>query len=281
MKSLLETLQSGSGYLENRGIDDPRLNMEHIIAKVLGCERIELYLSFDRPMQENELEELRALLKRRVNREPLQHILGTVEFMGQDFICDSRALIPRPETEELVGILLSRFSSSSEPDQIIDVGCGSGVIGISLALKWKDSHLTMIDCSEDALSLTIENAITSELSDPRVNYVCCDLLDGVKGPFDIIIANLPYVHPDEIDGLETELSFEPRNALDGGENGTELISRFISQTPNELSEQGLLALEVGEGQVDFFEGFISEMGFDQIETLKDLSGIERFILAMR
>ncbi len=281
MKSLLETLQSGSGYLENRGIDDPRLNMEHIIAKVLGCERIELYLSFDRPMQENELEELRALLKRRVNREPLQHILGTVEFMGQDFICDSRALIPRPETEELVGILLSRFSSSSEPDQIIDVGCGSGVIGISLALKWKDSHLTMIDCSEDALSLTKENAINSELSDSRVNYVCCDLLDGVKGPFDIIIANLPYVHPDEIDGLETELSFEPRNALDGGENGTELISRFISQTPNELSEQGLLALEVGEGQVDFFEGFISEMGFDQIETLKDLSGIERFILAMR
>ena len=281
MKSLLETLQSGSGYLEDRGIDDARFNMEHFIAKVLGCERIELYLSFDRPMQEKELEELRALLKRRSKREPLQHILGTVEFMGQDFICDSRALIPRPETEELVGILFNRFASSSEPDRILDVGCGSGVIGISLALKWKDSHLTMIDCSEDALSLTKENAINLELSDSRTDYVCCDLLDGVNGPFDIIIANLPYVNPDEIDGLESELSFEPRNALDGGEEGTELISRFISQVPNELSEQGLLALEVGEGQTDFFEGFISEMGFDQIETLKDLSGIERFILAMR
>ena len=281
MKSLLETLQSGSGYLENRGIDDPRLNMEHIIAKVLGCERIELYLSFDRPMQENELEELRALLKRRVNREPLQHILGTVEFMGQDFICDSRALIPRPETEELVGILLSRFSSSSEPDRILDVGCGSGVIGISLAIKWKDSHLTMIDCSEDALSLSKENAINLELSDSRMSYVCSDLLNDVTGPFDIIIANLPYVDPDEIDGLETELSFEPRSALDGGEGGTELISRFISQTPNKLSEQGLLALEVGEGQIHFFEKAISKIGFDQIETLKDLSGIERFILAMR
>jgi len=281
MKSLLETLQSGSVYLEDRGIDDARLNMEHFIAKVLGCERIELYLSFDRPMQEKELEELRALLKRRSKREPLQHILGTVEFMGQDFICDSRALIPRPETEELVGILFNRFVSSSEPDRILDVGCGSGVIGISLALKWKDSHLTMIDCSEDALSLTKENAINLELSDSRTDYVCCDLLDGVNGPFDIIIANLPYVNPDEIDGLESELSFEPRNALDGGKEGTELISRFISQVPNELSEQGLLALEVGEGQTDFFGGFISEMGFDQIETLKDLSGIERFILAMR
>jgi len=232
-------------------------------------------------MQEKELEELRTLLKRRSKREPLQHILGTVEFMGQDFICDSRALIPRPETEELVGILFNRFASSSEPDRILDVGCGSGVIGISLALKWKDSHLTMIDCSEDALSLTKENSMNLELSDSRTDYVCCDLLDGVNGPFDIIIANLPYVNPDEIDGLESELSFEPRNALDGGEEGTELISRFISQVPNELSEQGLLALEVGEGQTDFFEGFISEIGFDQIETLKDLSGIERFILAMR
>jgi release factor glutamine methyltransferase len=281
MKSLLETLQSGSGYLEDRGIDDARLNMEHIIAKILGCERIELYLSFDRPMEEKELVELRALLKRRVKREPLQHILGTVEFMGQDFICDPRALIPRPETEELVGILLNRFSSSSEPDRILDVGCGSGVIGISLAIKWKDSHLTMIDCSEDALSLSKENAINLELSDSRMSYVCSDLLNDVTGPFDIIIANLPYVDPDEIDGLETELSFEPRSALDGGEGGTELISRFISQTPNKLSEQGLLALEVGEGQIHFFEKAISKIGFDQIETLKDLSGIERFILAMR
>ena len=281
MKSLLETLQSGSGYLEDRGIDDARLNMEHIIAKVLGCERIDLYLSFDRPMQENELEELRALLKRRGKREPLQHILGNVEFMGHDSICDSRALIPRPETEELVGMILNEFSSSSEPNRVLDVGCGSGVIGISLALNWKDSHLTMIDCSEDALSLCKENAINLELNDSRVTYVCCDLLNDVKGPFDVITANLPYVDPEEIDGLETELSFEPRNALDGGEGGVELISRFISQIPNALSEQGLLALEVGDGQTDFFERAVSEIGFDQIEKLKDLSGIERFILAVR
>ena len=108
-----------------------------------------------------------------------------------------------------------------------------------------------------------------------------DSLNDVKGPFDVITANLPYVDPEEIDGLETELSFEPRNALDGGEGGVELISRFISQIPNVLSEQGLLALEVGEGQTDFFERAVSEIGFDQIEKLKDLSGIERFILAVR
>ena len=163
MKSLLETLQSGSGYLEDRGIDEARLNMEHIIANVLGCERIELYLAYDRPMQEKELKQLRSYLKRRGQREPLQHILGSVEFMGHDFISDSRALIPRPETEELVGILLNQFSSSIEPSRILDVGCGSGVIGISLAIRWKDSHVTMVDCSEDALSLSKENAINLKL----------------------------------------------------------------------------------------------------------------------
>ena len=281
MKSLLETLQSGSGYLEDRGIDEARLNMEHIIANVLGCERIELYLAYDRPMQEEELEQLRSFLKRRGQREPLQHILGKVEFMGHDFISDSRALIPRPETEELVGILLNQFSSSTEPSRILDVGCGSGVIGISLAIRWKDSHVTMVDCSENALSLSEENAINLKLNGSRISYKCTDLLNDVEDSFDLIVANLPYVDPDEINGLESELSFEPRNALDGGEGGTALISRFISQVPDSLSGQGLLALEVGEGQTDFFGRAMSKMGFDQIKMMKDLSGIERFILAMR
>ena len=281
MKSLLETLQRGSGYLEDRGIDEARLNMEHIIANVLGCERIELYLAYDRPMQEKELKQLRSFLKRRGQREPLQHILGRVEFMGHDFISDSRALIPRPETEELVGILLNQFSSSTEPSRILDVGCGSGVIGISLAIRWKDSHVTMVDCSEDALSLSEENAINLKLNGSRISYACTDLLNDVEGSFDLIVANLPYVDPDEINGLESELSFEPRNALDGGEGGTALISRFISQVPDSLTGQGLLALEVGEGQTDCFGRAMSKMGFDQIKMMKDLSGIERFILAMR
>ena len=281
MKSLLETLQSGSGYLQERGVDDARLNMEHLIAMVLGCERIELYLSFDRPMEERELEQLRLLLKRRGQREPLQHILGNVQFMGQEFICDSRALIPRPETEELVGTLLSRFKDASGPARVLDVGCGSGVIGICLALNWEESHVTMVDCSEDALSLSKENAMNVGIDDSRINFVCSDLFNEVPGIFDLIVANLPYVEPSQIEGLDPELSFEPRNALDGGDNGTELISRFIAQLPNHLSEQGLLALEVGEGQTDFFEGVISEIGFDHIQILKDLSGIERFILAMK
>ncbi|MCH2026456.1 MAG: peptide chain release factor N(5)-glutamine methyltransferase [Verrucomicrobiales bacterium] len=281
MKSLLETLQSGSGYLQERGVDDARLNMEHLIAMVLGCERIELYLSFDRPMEERELEQLRLLLKRRGQREPLQHILGNVQFMGQEFICDSRALIPRPETEELVGTLLSRFKDASGPARVLDVGCGSGVIGICLALNWEESHVTMVDCSEDALSLSKENAMNVGIDDSRINFVCSDLINEVPGVFDLIVANLPYVEPSQIEGLDPELSFEPRDALDGGDNGTELISRFIAQLPNHLSEQGLLALEVGDGQTDFFEGVISEIGFEHIQILKDLSGIDRFILAMK
>jgi release factor glutamine methyltransferase len=281
MKSLLETLQSGSGYLQERGVDDARLNMEHLIAMVLGCERIELYLSFDRPMEERELEQLRLLLKRRGQREPLQHILGNVQFMGQEFICDSRALIPRPETEELVGTLLSRFKGASGPARVLDVGCGSGAIGICLALNWEESHVTMVDCSEDALSLSKENAMNVGIDDSRINFVCSDLINEVPGVFDLIVANLPYVEPSQIEGLDPELSFEPRDALDGGDSGTELISRFIAQVPAHLSGQGLLALEVGDGQTDFFEGAISEIGFEHIQILKDLSGIDRFILAMK
>ena len=153
MKTLLETLQSGSMYLEKRGVEDARLNMEHLTARVLGCSRIDLYLSYDRPLEEKELSPLREFIKRRGSREPLQYILGDVEFMGKKFFCDRRALIPRPETEELIGVLAARYESIEKPKYICDVGCGSGVIGISLAYLWNDSLINMIDLSEDALQL--------------------------------------------------------------------------------------------------------------------------------
>ena len=137
-------------------------------------------------------------------------------------------------------------------------------------------YLIIDDCSTDDSASLIKS-----YNDSRINFVCSDLFNEVPGIFDLIVANPPYVEPSQIEGLDPELSFEPRNALDGGDNGTELISKFIAQLPNHLSEQGLLALEVGDGQTDFFEGVISEIGFDHIQILKDLSGIERFILAMK
>ena len=279
MKTLLETLQSGTAYLEKRGVDEPRLNMEHLTAKVLGCTRMDLYLSFDRPLEESQLSPLRDMTKRRGNREPLQHILGNVEFMGKEFLSDKRALIPRPETEELVGILFDKYKNKKEPSNICDVGCGSGVIGISLACHWPDSNIEMIDLSDQALELTEENIQSLELDSSRFNLINNNLLEGLGKRFDLIVANLPYVGSREIESLEPELKYDPVTALDGGESGLSLIEELIVQTKSNLNDGGVLALEIGDDQSSEVVQFMNDNVYKDIESLKDLSHIERFVIA--
>ena len=279
MKTLLETLQSGTAYLEKRGVDEPRLNMEHLTAKVLGCTRMDLYLSFDRPLEESQLSPLRNMTKRRGNREPLQHILGNVEFMGKEFSSDKRALIPRPETEELVGILFDKYKNKKGPSNICDVGCGSGVIGISLACHWPDSNIEMIDLSDQALELTEENIQSLDLDSSRFNLINNNLLEGLGKRFDLIVANLPYVGSREIESLEPELKYDPVTALDGGESGLSLIEELIVQAKSNLNDGGVLALEIGDEQSSEVVQFMNDNVYKDIESLKDLSHIERFVIA--
>lgn len=279
MKTLLETLQSGTAYLEKRGVDEPRLNMEHLTAKVLGCTRMDLYLSFDRPLEESQLAPLREMTKRRGDREPLQHILGNVEFMGKEFLSDKRALIPRPETEELVGILFDKYKNKKGPSNICDVGCGSGVIGISLACHWPDSNIEMIDLSDQALELTEENIQSLDLDSSRFNLINNNLLEGLGKRFDLIVANLPYVGSREIESLEPELKYDPVTALDGGESGLSLIEELIVQAKSNLNDGGVLALEIGDDQSSEVVQFMNDNGYKDIESLKDLSHIERFVIA--
>ncbi|MBV63955.1 MAG: protein-(glutamine-N5) methyltransferase, release factor-specific [Rickettsiales bacterium] len=279
MKTLLETLQSGTAYLEKRGVDEPRLNMEHLTAKVLGCTRMDLYLSFDRPLEESQLAPLRDMTKRRGDREPLQHILGNVEFMGKEFLSDKRALIPRPETEELVGILLDKYKNKKGPSTICDVGCGSGVIGISLAIHWPESKVEMIDLSDQALELTEENIQSLDIDSSRFNLTKNNLLEGLGKRFDLIVANLPYVGTRDIESLEPELKYDPVTALDGGESGLFLIEESIEQAKSNLNDGGVLALEIGDGQTSEVVQFMNENGYKNIESLKDLSHIERFVIA--
>ena len=279
MKTLLETLQSGSMYLEKRGVEDARLNMEHLTARVLGCSRIDLYLSYDRPLEEKELSPLREFIKRRGSREPLQYILGDVEFMGKKFFCDRRALIPRPETEELIGFLAARYESIEKPKHICDVGCGSGVIGISLAYLWKDSLINMIDLSEDALQLSRENIKLSGISLDRFNVLKSNLLSDTHENFDLIVSNLPYIESKDIELLDEELKHEPKTALDGGSDGITLIKELISQSKSLLLEGGMIALEIGDGQAETVSDVLSEEGYKKIESLKDISQIDRFVVA--
>lgn len=279
MKTLLETLQSGSMYLEKRGVEDARLNMEHLTARVLGCSRIDLYLSYDRPLEEKELSPLREFIKRRGSREPLQYILGDVEFMGKKFFCDRRALIPRPETEELIGVLAARYESIEKPKYICDVGCGSGVIGISLAYLWNDSLINMIDLSEDALQLSRENIKLSGISLDRFNVLKSNLLSDTQENFDLIVSNLPYIESKDIELLDEELKHEPKTALDGGPDGITLIKELISQSKSLLLEGGMIALEIGDGQAETVSDVLLEEGYKKIESLKDISQIDRFVVA--
>src|SRR3954464_1315388 len=156
--TVLQVLQSTTEYFKKRAIESPRLNAELLLAQVLGRKRIELYLEFERVLAEPELAPLREMVKRRGQGEPVQHLLGTVEFCGRTFRCDKRALVPRPETEELVELLISHFKSEIAYSRMIDVGTGSGVIALTLAAEFPKAEIVGVDISEDALMLARENA---------------------------------------------------------------------------------------------------------------------------
>ncbi|MFN0127730.1 MAG: N5-glutamine methyltransferase family protein [Verrucomicrobiales bacterium] len=157
MKTILEVLTAGASFLERKGVESPRLNMEHLLAHALGMRRMDLYRQFDRPVSESELAPLREWTTRRASGEPLQHLLGTVEFHRFSFRSDGRALIPRPETEELVEKIIAR-RRKNPPHWILDMGCGSGVIGLSLAAMFSDAHVILADASPTALELARQNA---------------------------------------------------------------------------------------------------------------------------
>lgn len=276
-KTLLQTLKAGAGYLEKHGIEEARLNMEHLLAHVLGCRRLELYLRFDEVLREPDLAQLRDLTRRRSEGEPLQHLLGTVEFAGNELVCDHRALIPRPETEHLVEVILTRLRDRP-PKRILDVGTGSGCIGLSLAKAWREAEALLLDISEDALELARLNASRLGLDD-RARLLRSDLLEKSEGRFDLIVANLPYIPRAEISHLSREVRRDPRTALDGGEDGLEVVARLIQAVRPSLEPGGLLALEIGHDQAARTLELCRAAGLEEAQALPDLAGIERFVFA--
>jgi release factor glutamine methyltransferase len=276
--TVLEVLQSTTGYFQKRHIDSPRLNAEHLLGHVLGRKRMELYLDFERRLRESELAPLRELVKRRGSGEPLQHLLGTVEFCGRSFRCDKRALVPRPETEQLVELLISHFKSEIAYSRMVDVGTGSGVIALTLVAEFPKAEIVGADISEDALILARENAERLGLVD-RVRFLRSNLLADVQPGFDLIVANLPYVSTEDRQNLSREVLHDPEVALFAGARGDELVRQLITQAPSWLRPGGMLAMEIGIGQSETLLAALAAKNYRDIWTEKDYSGVIRFLFA--
>jgi release factor glutamine methyltransferase len=277
MMSLLEVLKGASEFLGKQGVESPRLNAEHLLAHVLGLKRMDLYLQFDRPLGENDRAPLRDLIRRRGTGIPLQHLLGSVEFCGRTFKSDARALIPRPETEQLVERALTYTSLNS----ILDVATGSGVIPLTLALERPDAMINATDISSDALTLARENAVL--LGVDRIVFHEADLIPESlrQHSFDLITANLPYIPSAEISTLSREVQHDPQLALDGGADGLDLVRRLAPLAYECLTPGGHLLLEIGIDQSDEVMTCLAGHNYRDITALPDYQGILRFIEAMK
>jgi release factor glutamine methyltransferase len=275
--TLLQVLQSTTAYFTRHKIENPRLNAEHLIAQVLKLSRLELYLEFETKLNEQELSRLRDLVRRRAQGEPLQHLLGTVEFCGQTFLCDKRAMVPRPETEELVELVIAE-ATKRKPERIVDVGTGSGIIALSLARQFAEAKVLAIDISDDALALAGENAARLGL-DKRVQFRKGDLLENLDERFDLVVANLPYISMKGRHLLSREVLHDPEVSLFAGERGDELVRKLIEQAPSRLNQESLLALEIGIHQAEGLGEFLRQKNYHDIESKKDYSGNSRFLVA--
>jgi release factor glutamine methyltransferase len=276
MMSLLEVLKGASEFLGKQGVESPRLNAEHLLAHVLGLKRMDLYLQFDRPLGESERAPLRDLIRKRGTGIPLQHLLGTVEFCGRTFKSDSRALIPRPETEQLV----ERALTYSKLSSIIDVATGSGIIPLTLAMERPEASVTATDISLEALSLARENAVL--LGVDRISFNEADLIpESLNASFDLITANLPYIPSAEIPTLSREVQNDPLLALDGGADGLDLIRRLAPLAYERLSPGGHLLLEIGIDQSEEVMKCLAGHNYRDIVALPDYQGIPRFIEAVK
>ena len=281
MLTLLEILQKTADFFAAKGVESPRLNAELLVGHVLGLPRMQLYLQFERPMAESDLEKLRPLVKRRAQHEPLQYILGETEFFHLRLKVDRRALIPRPETEYLCELITQRFPAP--PGAILDLGTGSGAIALALAAFYPAAVVTALDSSGDALGLTRENAVALGLAD-RIRLLQSDWFSALEpgAAFDLVVANPPYLAAEEMATAMAEVrEHEPPAALSPGKGGDEALLHIIAGAPRFLREGGLLALETGIGQHQRLRDAAAQAGYARIESLRDLSGRDRYVLGWR
>ena len=266
----LEVVRGVASELAESGVPSPRVDAEILVAHVLGTTRSGLYA--DRDVSEAELEGLGRLVDRRRAREPLAYVLGEWGFRGLTLKVDGRVLIPRPETEVLVERCLARLEPLAEP-RVLDVGVGSGAIALAIAAEHPGSIVFAVDRCPEALAAAAENLAQSSVNG-RVALRQSDLLEGLSGPFDLVVSNPPYVAPEDYETLQPEIRlYEPREALVGVGVGAE-IARAARGL---LTAGGWLVLECGDGQADELAGQLEELGYLDVVGTPDLAGRPRVV----
>ncbi len=288
MPTVLEVLQKTAEFLSRREIPRGRLEAELLLARALACKRLDLYLRFDQPLAEAQLAPLREQVARRGKREPLQYIAGRAGFLDFEVACDRRALIPRPETEELAELVFSRLAAP--PTAALDLGAGTGVLALAIARHWSECKVTAIEASQDTLALAQMNAATLGLTE-RMQFLNArwpEFFNQVPDRYYLVVSNPPYLSEEEWATAAPEVrDWEPKDALVAGENGLADLRAILQSAPVCLAPGGLLALETGPTQHAALSDIATaakqagQAAYARTESVCDLSGRDRFFLAWR
>ena len=268
---IIDIINWGEKYLKDKSFDSPRNEIEIFLLHLIGCKKIDLYLDFEKVIKPEDLITLRGWIKRRVNREPIQHIIGHSEFYGRRFIVNQDVLIPRPETETVIDISIDALSKKNTP-VIIDIGTGSGCIGITLALEIPRSKVFAIDISEAALSIAKKNAAIYNLK--NIEFIKMDFLSkDIKHNVDLLVSNPPYIPQKEISSLMRDVKeYEPMIALTDNSNGLVFYQKISKIIPYVVKKNGVTILEVGRGDHhNKVKEVFSKEGYSDIETVCDLN----------
>ena len=278
MYTVREIKERTETFFSQKNVPNAKLDTDILIAHSLGMKRLDLYLDMERPLTEQQLDVLRPLVKRRATREPLQYIIGSTDFYGLTLKVDSRALVPRQETEELVDRIVARLSEA--PKRILDLGTGSGAIAFALASKYPEACITAIDSSTGAIALALENATTLDFVD-RVRIIEGNWWSPIADDesFDLIVSNPPYLTEAEMRSAEPEVvDYEPREALVAGYDGLNDLRILLEGAPKYLCATGLLAMETGIAQSESLTAMAAIAGLT-CECIEDLNERPRFFFA--
>lgn len=263
-------------YLERHGDEHPTRSAEWLMSAATGLSRVEIYAYYDRPLSVEERDTLRESLRRRGAGEPLQYVTGEVGFRHIILRTAKGVLIPRPETEMLVELVLERIKGAEQP-RILEVGCGTGCISLSLA-KEAGAQVTATDISPDAVACATRNVEALELGE-HVQIVETDCVDGIEGPFDVLVSNPPYIPTAVMEELDEEVvGYEPHLALDGGADGLDFFDRLIEAAPSLLVPGGLFAFELHETCLEEAARRANNAGFCNVQIVDDLTGKHRFLI---